>query len=697
MSATQQPPKIHRLHGVERVDEFDWLRDPNWREVMRDPSVLDQEIRAHLEAENAATEAAMAATACLRDAVFEEIRGRTAETDSSVPAPDGPYDYYHRIETGEQYGRWCRRPRGADADNAAEQILLDGNAEAGDSAYCGFGSVETSPDHRFMVWSVDRNGSEVYGIRVRELSTGEDTVLDVNSASANVTWAADSETLYYTTLDDNHRTDRVWRCHRSGGPSELVYAESDAGFFVSVGSSSSHRHMIVYAHDHTTDECHVLDATDPKASLRCIQPRIRDLHYDVDDWGDRWLILTNRDGAVDFKLMTASLATRGVDDWRDYYQPATDVLLHEFILKRDYLVVREQVDGLPRLGVCAHPDPTRTPAFDWLAFDEACYALSASGGLQFDDALLRVFYSSPATPPTTWDMDLATGERVLRKQQRIPSGHRPEDYTTGRSWATAPDGEQVPVSFIHRADRDPSKPAPLFLYGYGAYGSSTPAGFSASRLSLVDRGVVCAIAHVRGGMERGYRWYTEGKLEKKPNTFGDFIAVTEHLIDRGLADANRCACYGGSAGGLLIGAVVNQRPDLFAAAVADVPFVDVLNTMCDASLPLTPPEWQEWGNPIESASAYRTIAAYSPYDNLCAQAYPAMLVLAGLTDPRVTYWEPAKWVARLRETRTNAAPLLLKTRMDAGHGGASGRYDAIEETAFIYGFVLDALGARLSP
>ena len=684
--------RTHSVHGIERVDEHDWLRDPNWREVMRDPAALAEPIRAHLDHENALTDAAMAPTDALQATLFAEMRGRIAETDSSVPAPDGDWVYYRRIETGEQYGRWCRRARERADEADAEQVLIDGNLEAGDSDYFGVGTVEHSPDHNWLVWSVDRNGSEIYELLVRDLSTGEDRVLSTEAASGNITWAADSATLYYTTLDDNHRTDRVWRCHREGGASEQVYRESDPGFFVSVSASSSHRFMIVQAHDHTTDECHVLDATDPNAALRCVAPRQRDLHYDIDDWGDAWLIQTNRDGAIDFKLMLAPLDSTSASDWTDYYTPAPDVLLREFILKRNHLVVREQVDGLPRLGVCTAPTPQTAPEFSWLEFDEACYALGASGGYQRDDALLRIYYESPATPSTTWDMDLDTGERVLKKQQRVPSGHDPADYRTGRTWATAPDGERVPVSYIHRADLPLDGTAPLFLYGYGAYGSSTPTGFSTTRLSLVDRGAVCAIAHVRGGMERGYRWYLDGKLEHKTNTFTDFIAAAEHLVECKLVDRNRLGCYGGSAGGMLIGAVINLRPDLFACAVADVPFVDVLNTMCDASLPLTPPEWHEWGNPLESESAYHTIAGYSPYDNVGPLDYPALLVLAGLTDPRVTYWEPAKWVARLREHRANDAPLLLRTRMGAGHGGASGRYDSLKETAFIQAFVIWSLG-----
>ncbi len=684
--------RVHRLHGIERVDEHDWLRDPNWREVMRDPSVLAPPIREFLDAENARTDAAMASTESLQSALFEEMRGRVAETDSSVPAPDGDWVYYRRIEAGEQYARWCRRPLSEQDSVEAEEVLLDGNQEAGESEYFGIGAVEHSPDHRWLVWSVDRNGSEVYELVVRDLSTGDDLTLETDTASANIVWAADSETLYYTTLDDNHRTDRVWRCHRAGGESECVYSESDPGFFVSVSATSSHRFMVVQAHDHTTDECHVLDASDPRSQLRCIAPRQQGLHYDIDDWADVWLIQTNRDGAIDFKLMIAPLDSSDGATWRDYYRPEPDVLLRDFILKRDFLVIREQVDGLPRLGVCKEPTADSAPTFEWLEFEDACYALGASGGYQTDDALLRIYYESPASPATTWDMDLASGERVLRKQQQVPSGHDPAHYQTGRTWATAPDGERVPISYIHRADLVADGSAPLHLYGYGAYGSSTPAGFSGTRLSLVDRGAVCAIAHVRGGMERGYRWYTEGKLENKTNTFTDFIAAAEHLVDLKLVDRLRLSCYGGSAGGMLVGAVVNMRPDLFAAAVADVPFVDVLNTMCDAELPLTPPEWHEWGNPIESEEAYRRIQAYSPYDNVGSLNYPALLVLAGLTDPRVTYWEPAKWVARLRELRQNDAPLLLQTRMGAGHGGASGRYDALKETAFIQAFLIDSLG-----
>jgi len=569
--------------------------------------------------------------------------------------------------------------------------MLDGNALAEGQGYMSLAAVDHSPDHHWLAVAVDFTGSERYSISLRSLREGQSSDLHIVDTSGDLQWAADSRTLYYTTLDDNHRPDAVWRVDIHGGSPECVYREEDPGFFVSVGETRSGRFIVIHAHDHTTDEQWVLEAKDPKAEPRCVALRQRDIHYDLEDWGEQWIIHTNRQGALDFKLQTAKIGEDAPENWSDWYVPEAGVLLEDCLLYADYLVVEEQSDALPRLGIAVLGAKLAAPVFDYISFDEACYALGSGATFEFDSTELRFHYESPATPAEQWSMNMATGERELLKRQPIPSGHVAADYVTRRCHAKSVDGKTVPVSILHHRDTPLDGTAPGFLYGYGAYGMSTDASFSIARLSMVDRGFVYAIAHVRGGMEKGYQWYLDGKAEKKSNTFDDFIVVAELLIQQELVSPNKLCCYGGSAGGLLVGAVLNERPDLFAAAVADVPFVDVLSTMLDDSLPLTPAEWPEWGNPIEDKAAFERIASYSPVDNVQSIAYPHLLVLAGLTDPRVTYWEPAKWVAKMRDVAKPGNMLLLKTNMDAGHGGASGRFDAMRETAFIYAFLLLAL------
>ncbi|MGF1592639.1 MAG: S9 family peptidase [Kiloniellaceae bacterium] len=688
--APRKPVRI-TLHGVTREDPYAWLRADNWREVMRDPAVLDPEIRAYLEAENAYTEVAMAATEALQRRLFSEMKARIKEDDSTVPSPDGPYAYYQRFETGGQHPVFCRRPTAAEAgDRDGEEVLLDGNCEAEGESFFRVGACEHSPDHRLLAYSVDRNGSERYRIDVKDLETGALLPDTIEEAQGSLVWANDGRTLFYVTLDAEHRPSRVFR-HRLGeDPSGdvLVYEEADPGFFVSLGKTESDRFVVISAHDHTTSEVRVIDAAVPESAPRLIAPRRRDVEYEVSDHGERFLILTNAEGAIDFKIAEAPLATPGPEHWSDVVPHRPGCLILGLQLFKDYLVRLEREDGLPRLVVT-----------DWnageehsIAFDEAAYSLGLVPGYLYDTASLRFAYSSLTTPQQVYDYDMATRERLLRKQQEVPSGHDPDDYESRRILARGHDGEEVPVSLVYRKSTPLDGSAPLLLYGYGSYGMAIPAAFSTNRFSLIDRGFIYAIAHIRGGTDKGYGWYLHGKREKKVNTFKDFIAAAEGLIDLGLTRAGQIVGHGGSAGGLLMGAVANMRPDLFRGIVAEVPFVDVLTTMCDKDLPLTPPEWPEWGNPLESVEAYRTIAAYSPVDNVEAKDYPAILATAGLTDPRVTYWEPAKWVARLRATKTDDNLLLLRTVMTAGHGGASGRFDKLHEVALAYAFALLVCG-----
>jgi len=691
------PPAAERLparsswHGTILTDDFAWLRAANWQEVMRDPGKLDPAIRAYLEAENQYADRALADTEALQATLFAEMKGRIKEDDSSVPATDGPYAYYLRYREGGQHPVICRRPR-AGGD---EHVLLDGDELAHGKAYFHLGSTQHAPDHHLLAWASDDAGAEFYTVHVRDLATGADLADIVPDATGAVVWTNDATAFYYVRLDRNHRPSRVFR-HRLGTPVEddvLVYEESAPGYFVSVGETQSRRFGEISIHDHETSESWLIDLADPDAAPRLVAARETSIKYEVEHhpalFGQEALVLrTNADGAEDFKIAWTPLAAMGRANWRDLVAHRPGVYVLSFVLLADWLIRLEREDGLPRIVVrhlTASDEHT-------VAFDEEAYALGIDGGYEFATNVLRFTYSSMTTPSEVWDYDLATRSRTLRKRQEIPSGHDPSAYVTRRLQAPAKDGETVPISLLYRKGFVRDGEAPCLLYGYGAYGISMPAAFNTNRLSLVDRGFVFAIAHVRGGTEKGWRWYREGKLAKKLNTFTDFISAAEHLVAERWTQPARIAAHGGSAGGMLMGAVANMRPDAFGAIIAEVPFVDVLNTMLDDTLPLTPPEWPEWGNPIVDPDAFRMIASYSPYENVRHQNYPDMLVLAGLSDPRVTYWEPAKWVARLRQYKTNGVVLAFRTNMDAGHAGAAGRFDRLKEVALAYAFAIKMMG-----
>jgi oligopeptidase B len=692
--AAARRPRVTRQHGVELSDDYAWLRAENWQDVMRDPVVLDAEIRSYLEAENAYTETQLADTRPLQETLFAEMKARLKQDDSSVPAPDGSFDYYSTFVAGGQYPRLCRRPRagGAGSPNGggAETVLLDGNSEAQGLAYWDLGATSHSPDHKLLAYAVDDKGSELFTIRIRNLETGEDLAEAIPDTRGEIVWANDGRTLFYIRLDAHQRPLFVYR-HVVGTPpsaDELVYAEKDAGYYVGVGKTQSSRFILIDAHDHQSNEVYLIEADAPLTAPRQVAAREHGHEYQVEHHGDRLFITTNSGGAVDFRICEAPVASPGRESWREIEPHKPGRLIIETVLFKDYMTRLEREDSLPRIVIRALADGAEHA----IEFEEEAYALGMSSGYEFDTTGLRFTYSSMTTPAETYDYDMASRTRVLRKRQEIPSGHNPADYVTRRLFAPAPDGETVPVSILYRRDTPLDGSAPLFLYGYGAYGISIPASFSTTRLSLVDRGFVYAIAHIRGGKDKGYRWYTEGKLERKVNTFTDFIAAGEHLAAKGYTRRGRIVANGGSAGGMLMGVVANMAPDLFLGIIADVPFVDVLNTMLDKDLPLTPPEWPEWGNPIESRREFEIIKSYSPYDNVRAMAYPHIFAYGGLTDPRVTYWEPAKWIAKLRAKSTSDNLILLKTNMEAGHGGASGRFEQLREIAVDYAFAIKIAG-----
>ena len=727
--APRKPVTSPVLHGRRRADDYAWLKDENWQQVMRDPAVLRADVREYLEAENAYKDTVLAPMEALRAVLFDEFRRRIKEDDRSVPAKDGAWEYYHRYREGGQHPVMCRRPSdrrahgGVDrrvggvsghtasaavtdddrdhgtmghaagdilANSAGEQILLDGDTEAEGKSYYRIGGRGHAWNHRLYAWTVDENGSEFFTLKVKDLETGKELDDVIDRCSGGFVWAADHETLLYTVLDDNHRPCKVLR-HRIGADvaeDVVVHEEADPGFFLNVALTESRRFVVIDAHDHVTSEVRLVDAERPDSAPVLVAERDPMTEYDVSHHGDRLIILTNADGAEDFKIVEAPIASPDRAHWVDLVPHRPGILIAGFEVYARWLVRLERENALPRI-VVRNLESGEEHA---IAFEEEAYSLGLAGGYEFDTDTLRFRYSSMTTPEHVYDYDMRTRERVVRKVQEVPSGHDPADYVTRRIMAASHDGEAVPVSVLHRQDTPLDGSAPLLLYGYGSYGMSMPASFETTRLSLVDRGFVYAIAHVRGGTERGYAWYTGGKLEKKTNTFHDFIAAARALADRDFTRRGRIAIHGGSAGGMLVGACTNMAPELFHAVIAEVPFVDVLNTICDDTLPLTPPEWPEWGNPLESEAAYDCIAAYSPYDNVEAKAYPHIIATAGLTDPRVTYWEPAKWVAKLRATKTDDRLLVLHTNMEAGHGGAAGRFDRLKETALVYAFVLHVFG-----
>ncbi|MEO4047353.1 S9 family peptidase [Pseudomonas sp. CAU 1711] len=672
-------PLARRAAGA---DPYRWLEQRDAAEV------LD-----HLKAENAYLEAQLADRAELREALFEEIKGRIRETDLSLPTPWREWLYYTRTTAGDEYPRHYRCPRPSDGsltvDEGAEQLLLDPNALA-DGGYLALGAFAVSPDQRLLGYSLDSAGDEVYRLFVKDLDSGAVSELPFADCDGQLVWANDSQTLFFVTLDDTHRPHRLHR-HRLGtAGAELVFEEADGRFFLSCYRSSSERQLILSLGSKTTSEAWALDADTPWGEFRCLAPRQEEHEYDVDhgllDGAWTWFVRSNQAG-INFALYTADEVQPTRTYWQELIGHDPQRMLEGITLNRDAFVLSLREGGLPIIEVHprgAAPYPVQLP--------DAAYSLHVQDSLEFHSEAIRLRYEALNRPAQIRQLELASGAQRVLKQTPVEGPFDADAYESRRLWATASDGARVPISLVARKEvLAASTPAPLYLYGYGAYGESLDPWFSHARLSLLERGFVFAIAHVRGGGELGEAWYRAGKLEHKQNTFGDFIACAEKLIADGLTTPTQLAISGGSAGGLLIGAVLNQRPELFAAAIAEVPFVDVLNTMQNPELPLTVTEYDEWGDPGQP-EVYQRIKAYAPYENVRAQAYPAILAVAGYHDSRVQYWEAAKWVARLRELKTDGNPLLLKTDLGAGHGGMSGRYQALKDVALEYAFLFKVLG-----
>ena len=684
--APEKKPYSDTRHGITRHDEYHWLRAENWQDVLRDPSLLDAQILNHLKAENTYQSALMADTKDLQQKLFAEMKGRIKEDDSSVPVKDGAYAYGVSYVTDGQHPQYFRTPR----DGGDKTVLIDGDKQAASLAYFSLGGLDYSPDHRLLAWSADTKGSEFYDIKIRDLTSLEDRSDLLIATAGGTVWDAQSKGIFYIEMDDNHRPAKLFY-HCVGteqAQDRLIYEEKDSGFFMNVSGSSLNDYAFINIQDHETSEVWLIPANDPQAKPQLVAARETGIEYTLTEGGDVFYILTNIDGAKDFKIMSAPVSAPQKQNWTEVVGEKSGTIILDIAAYKNHLVWLERNNGLPRIVIRERV----SGAEHAIAFDEEAYSLGLQGSAEYDTDVIRFSYSSMTTPSQLFDYNMASRERTLLKTQEVPSGHVIDDYVTRRILAPAADGELVPVSILAHKDTPLDGTAPTLLYAYGAYGSTIPASFSTSRLSLVDRGFIYAIAHIRGGKDKGFTWYENGKREHKVNTFTDFIAAAKYLVAEGFTSHDRIIAHGGSAGGMLMGAITNMAPEAFGGVIADVPFVDVLNTMLDDSLPLTPPEWPEWGNPIASETDYRTIAAYSPYDNMDAKNYPPVLATAGLTDPRVTYWEAAKWVARLRDKTTSDNPVLLKINMDAGHGGASGRFSQLEEVAYIYAFALKVAG-----
>ncbi len=675
-NATSSAPIARKADGG---DPYAWLQNRDSDEV------LD-----YLKAENSYQEQQLADQEQLRETLFQEIKGRILETDLSLPSPWGPYLYYTRTTEGDEYARHYRCPRPADdsntVDESREELLLDPNVLA-NGGFFSLGAFSISPDHRRLAYSLDTTGEEVYELYVKELATGQVSSLPFEDCDGSMTWANDSQTLFFGELDDTHRPHKLYR-HRLGSDSaDLVFNEPDGRFFLHCFRSSSERQLILLLNSKTTSEAWLLDAEHPEQAFVCMAERVEGHEYFPDHgqlngvWS--WFIRSNQSG-INFALYQAPEQNAGRDGWQVLVPHSDTVMLEDVSLNARSLTLSLREGGLPIIEV----RPQDLPAYR-VQLPDAAYSLYVQDSLEFDSNSIRLRYQSLNRPAQVRQLNLATGEQVVLKETPVLGEFDADAYVSQRLWATADDGTQVPISLVVKRELL-GQATPLYLYGYGAYGESLDPWFSHARLSLLDRGVAFAIAHVRGGGELGEAWYRNGKQEHKQNTFGDFIACAEHLIDQGLTRADQLVISGGSAGGLLIGAVLNQRPELFKAAIAEVPFVDVLNTMLDPELPLTVTEYDEWGNP-QDPEVHARIKAYAPYENVSTKAYPATLVIAGYNDSRVQYWEAAKWVAKLRATRTDDNLLLLKTELGAGHGGMSGRYQGLRDVALEYGFIFKVL------
>jgi oligopeptidase B len=660
-------------HGDTRQDNYYWL---NQRE--------NPEVVSYLEAENAYAKSMMSHTDAFQEKLFKEMTGRIPQTDKSVPYLENGYFYYTRFEEGKEYPLYCRKKGTLDAP---EEIMLDVNQMAKGHSYYAIGSFQVSEDNRLIAFAADTVSRRIYTIYFKDLTNGEILPDKIDSTAGNLAWAGDNKTLFYSTKDESLRMDKIWKHYlgEENAKDHLVYNEADVTFETFVFKTKSRKYLVIGSESTLSDEYRLLDAGHPEGEFAIFQKRQPNLEYEIAHSDDRFYIRTNYN-AVNFRLMETPTDKTGIENWKEVIPAREDVLLEDFDVFKGFLAIQERIDGMKTIRIYNGSDLDY-----YLKFDEQAYTATLGENPEFGSDIVRYNYTSLTTPMTVYDYNIKTGKTELMKRQEVVGGYNPDEYYTERVMATAEDGTKVPISVVYKKGLQKSGKNPCLLYGYGSYGYSMDPYFSSTRLSLLDRGFIYAIAHIRGGQEMGRKWYEDGKLMKKKNTFTDFIACGEYLVNQAYTSPGHLYAMGGSAGGLLVGAVINMRPDLFNGVIAAVPFVDVVTTMLDESIPLTTAEYDEWGNPNDSAY-YLYMLSYSPYDNVAVTSYPALLVTTGLHDSQVQYWEPAKWVAKLRVTKTDKNPLYLWTNMDYGHGGASGRFERYHETALEYAFILDLEG-----
>ena len=676
-----KPPVAEKInkeltaHGQTRIDEYFWLRE------RENPKVLD-----YLKAENDYEKAVMKHTEPFQEALYQEIVGRIKQTDMSVPSKDNGYFYYTRFEESKDYPLYCRKKEKLEA---AEEVMLNGPLMAEGKSYFSISDLSVSPDNKLLAYGIDTVSRRKYTLYFKKLATGQLLPDEIATTTGSAAWASDNKTVFYAVKDDTTLRPYKIMKHVLGTPVSAateIYVEKDETYNAGVYLSKSKKYLIIASGSTLSDECQFLEANNPTGKFKIIQPRQKDLKYRVEHFKEKFFILTN-DQAKNFKLVETPVAKPGKENWTDVIPHRQDVLLENFAIFNNFMVLHERIMGLPKLRIISWADKSE----HYLDFGESTYTAGLSMNPEFDTDVVRYRYASLTTPNSTFDYNMKSKQKTLLKQEEVLGGFDAKNYHAERLYAVAKDGVQVPLSLVYRVGFEKNGQAPCLLYGYGSYGASTDPGFNSPRLSLLDRGFVVALAHIRGGQEMGRWWYEDGKLLKKKNTFTDFIACAEHLIAQKFTRPEKLFAQGGSAGGLLMGAVVNMRPDLFKGVVASVPWVDVVTTMLDSSIPLTTSEYDEWGNP-NTKEYYDYMLSYSPYDNVERKAYPAMLVTTGLHDSQVQYWEPAKWVAKLRAMKKDKNRLLLVTNMEAGHGGASGRFRRLKETALQYAFMLDLVG-----
>ena len=679
------------IHNKKLSDQFDWIRDDNWQEVLRSPNVLKKNIRKYIDNENQWTNENLTILKPLEKKIFNEIKNKIKEEDRSIPQKDGNWLYFSETKKNKQYSILSRY----EINNSIKKskIYHDWNKESKPYKYFKPGGAFNSNDHDYLAWSYDDKGSEFYKIRIKNLAKRKNLKDYIEDTDGNIVWSLNNEGFYYIRMDKNHRPSSLYFHFLGKSQSEdiEIYKEKDSGYFLNISETLSKKYLILTIHNHETSEIRIINQKQLSKKPKLIAKRKKGVEYRIehDEEKNRFIILTNKDKATDFKLMETNEKTVSKKNWKDFLPYREGVLITNFSCLSNYIIIQELENGLPRILAINK----ETKKKNIIEFNEDFYDLDFNEGCEYKSDKIKIYYSSMSTPQITYEYKLKEQKKRIIKKQEIPSGHNPKNYSLKKIYAKSHDGKKIPISIIKR--KDTPKNSPTLLYGYGSYGISIAPGFSSSRFSLIDRGMVFAIAHIRGGMEKGKKWYEDGKKKNKVNSFKDFISCAELLKIKNIS--KDITIHGGSAGGLLIGASINMRPDIFHCAVAEVPFVDVLNTILDDSLPLTPPEWEEWGNPIKNKSDFNYILSYSPYENIKEQDYPIILATSGLTDPRVTYWEATKWVAKLRIKKTDNNPLFLKTYTEAGHGGMAGRYNQIKETAFVYAFILWSNGLLKRP